>query len=263
MSFLTKILSGLFTGILTTSVLLVMPCMAESTYRQVHDKNVQAVKSYQKAQKLEDNWAEEKSEMELEINNLESQIKSLRRKKKLLKLKVDSQLANKLEAEREIAETNRIVNGLQLFLESVIEQIEKNIQRGLPFLAKERSERIREVKAAMLHPNTSLAEKCRRVMEILKIETDYGNTAEVYQEIISIEEINSNTTSVDILRVGGLSLFWRTPDGKYAGHWNHADKKWELIGGSYVREINDAADMVLKHRSIELVKLPIGRLIQR
>lgn len=263
MNFSNKTILRLCHATILTVALTGLPCMADPDHIQLHETNIKAIKLYQKTQNIEDQWADEKDEMALKYKKLKSGMNIFQNKKEELQNRIDKLLAEQSEAVREISETRRIVNELKHFLISVIEHVEQNLQSGIPFLKKEREERVRDVKKTLSFQDTSLAEKCRRVMETLKIETNYGNTAEVYEEIITIEGISSKAVSVDILRVGRLSLFWRTPDGKITGQWNHEEKKWMTLPGSYRRDINKAMDMALKQRSVELVTLPIGRLIKR
>jgi hypothetical protein len=96
------------------------------------------------------------------------------------------------------------------------------------------------------------------IMEALQVETEYGRTVEVYQEAI---DLNGEKIVVDILRLGRLSLFFQTPDGKLVGHYDRVTNKWVSLASRYRRDINKAVEIARRERSIDLVKLPIGRII--
>ena len=162
-----------------------------------------------------------------------------------------------VDIERMIKESIRIREELQSYLGTVVSQLEEWIKKDLTFLPKERKDRIVSIKETLARQNVSLAEKYRRVMETLQIETEYGRTVEVYQKTIELE---GKPRLVDILRVSRLSLFCRTPDGKLAGTFDQGNQKWVVLPSKYRREINKAADIASRQRTIELTKLPIGRI---
>jgi Protein of unknown function (DUF3450). len=161
------------------------------------------------------------------------------------------------ETLRMIKEAARIHEELQSYLETVVTRLEGWIKKDVAFLSEERTDRLASIKEMLDRQDKPLAEKYRRVMEALQIETEYGRTVEVYQKTIELEE---KPRLVDVLRVGRLSLFCRTPDGKLAGAFDQRNQKWAVLPSKYRREINKAADVAGRRRTIELTKLPIGRL---
>lgn len=228
---------------------------------RIHATEVKAIEIHRQIQKQEDQWADERSELKMRYQRLQAEETTLARKKEILEDRVDAMISRQREAERKIVEAGRIGENLQAHLESVVARLEENIARDLPFLTEERSGRIGEIKKLLAQPETSLAEKCRRVMEALKVEAEYGHTVEVYQEIIEIDGRTSDQpVMADILRVGRLAIFWRTPDGGTVGHWDRTTGKWTTLPKACRRHINDAAEMALRQRTVDMVKLPLGRI---
>ena len=90
------------------------------------------------------------------------------------------------------------------------------------------------------------------------METEYGRTVEVYQNTI---ELDGQSLLVDILRLGRLSLFCQTPDGNVVGYYDRAAGTWVTIAPGYRNDINKAVAMARRERSIDMVTLPIGRII--
>ena len=84
-----------------------------------------------------------------------------------------------------------------------------------------------------------------------------GDTVEVYQQRIDVE---GETVFADILRLGRLSIFWQTPDGKRAGEYDRVGKKWVEFPAGFSRSIQIAIEIANKRRPIELIKVPVGRL---
>ena len=97
-------------------------------------------------------------------------------------------------------------------------------------------------------------------METLQIETEYGRTLEVYQETI---DLKNRSVLVDILRLGRLSIFCQTPDGKVAGVYNRATRAWTILSSRYSRDIGKTIEMARHERTVDLVRLPIGRIIPK
>jgi hypothetical protein len=139
----------------------------------------------------------------------------------------------------------------------VFEDLEDWVGRDLPFLLDERNHRLDLLRSELVRPDVTGAEKLRRILEALQIEAGYGNTVEVDQQkiVVSGEEI-----FVDMLRLGRVSVFWRTPDGKRVGEWDRGTAHWVELPGKYRRSIGYAMEMASRTRPIELISLPLGRI---
>lgn len=229
---------------------------------QVHQTQVKAISVLRQTQQSEENWAQRKGELKAQYKSLKSEKKMLEKEKSVAEKQIEILAARQAEAERKIIETAHVGEKLQDHLDGIIVRLEEKISRDLPFLMLERTERLKRVKETMVQPEADIAEKCRQVMEALKIETEYGQTVEVYPEAIRVDGLADDAAVMaDILRLGRLALFWRTPDGQHVGCWNRADGQWSLLPDKYRRRVNDAMEMALKHRTIEMVKLPLGRIV--
>ena len=225
---------------------------------QIQKRVVQAIEIRQQTQKKEDTWAGMKVELTARYRSLKANQEYLEK----LKFKNEKSLcvlnARLAEFERKIKESARIREELQSYLESVVVQLEEFIKKDFPFLLKERATRLASIKETLTRPDKPAAEKYRRAMEALQIEAEYGRTVEVYQDTI---DLNGQSVLMDILRLGRLSLFYQTPDGKMVGHYDRAAGRWVSLPSRYRREINNAVDMARRQRTIDLVRLPIGRIV--
>jgi hypothetical protein len=228
---------------------------------KIHTTRVKEIEVRQKIQKNEDQWAENKVELVARYQALKSEEKGLQKAKAIFEKQVRARQSQRSEIKRQMTETDRIRDTLQSRLDEVMIRLAESIGRDLPFLLRERSDRIDVVNEILAQPDASFAEKYRRVMEVLKIETEYGQSVEVYQQAISIDgKTDHPTVVVDILRVGRLALFFRTPDGQMVGNWDLASANWTVLDKKYRRHINDAMEMALRRRTVEMVKLPLGRI---
>ena len=231
---------------------------AETDSDLLQEKVTKTIEIRQETQKKEDAWAGKKTELMARYRSLKANQEHLEKVKLKTERALSAQKTLVAEFERKTKESARIREELQSYLESVITQLEKFIKNDLPFLSKERDDRLTSIKEALARPDIPAAEKYRRVMEALQVEAEYGHTVEVYQDTIALD---GQSVLVDILRVGRLSIFSQTPDGKMVGHYDRVAEGWVSLPSKYCKDINKAVEMARRERTIELVKLPIGRII--
>jgi hypothetical protein len=72
--------------------------------------------------------------------------------------------------------------------------------------------------------------------------------------------VGGDSLFVDVLRLGRVSVFWRTPDGDKVGEFDRATWSWVELPGKYIRTISDAMDMAARIRPVEVISLPLGRI---
>jgi hypothetical protein len=225
---------------------------------QIHEKVVKTIDILQKTQKQADAWAGQRAKLSARYRSLKSRKEQLEKTKKDLEKSLELQRNLVAEAERKTTETERIRAELESCLASNIDSLEAFIKRDLPFLPEERANRLASIKETLLRPDKTASEKLRRVMEALQVETEYGRTAEVYRDTV---DLDGQSVRVDILRLGRLSLFCQTPDRKIVGHYDRGVGRWVSLPSGCRRNIHKAVDMARRERAVDLVKLPIGRII--
>ncbi len=211
----------------------------------------------QETQKKEDAWDSEKKSLTARYQALEATKKRLLFEQKQHRIRLDNCRQRVEDAQRKTIESARLRKELTIYLSTVVERVENLTTTGLPFLTSERNQRLLETKETLLDLEIAAAEKYRRVMEALQVETEYRHTVEVYPEEI---EIAGEKKMVEILRLGGLALFWRSPDGISVGEYDRLKQGWQPLDKRYQNAINKAMEIALKQRTIEMVSLPIGRI---
>jgi F0F1-type ATP synthase membrane subunit b/b' len=216
-----------------------------------------AIQTRQKSQKELDKWEKERIKLQAKYDALLEKNNTLTKKRSKLILTEASQKAFNDELSKREKESRQISEEIGPFIENVYAQIEDLIASGLPFLAQERTSRMSKLKVTLQDEKVSLAEKYRKVMEALLIEAEYGNTIEVYQEKIQLQQ---KELLGNIFRLGRISLFFLTLDHKTAAYFNVAQKQWTVLDNRYLSDIHAAIEMGSKRRPIELLCLPIGKL---
>ncbi|MEH0021028.1 MAG: DUF3450 domain-containing protein [Desulfobacter sp.] len=211
-----------------------------------------------KTQDVKENWSEQSKDMTDKLERLTREAADLEKNLEKLDRRLvleEKRLAENLRREKETA---RVKAELGVFLDSVLERLDSAIASDLPFLMEERLARLSSLKNMMVDPAPSSAEKFRRIFEALQIEAEYGTTVEVTQETIPLGDAE---VLADIFRLGRVSLFCQTIDGKRSGTYDPVRQKWLVLPPDTNRDISKAIAMARLERSIELVKLPLGRIV--
>ena len=141
----------------------------------------------------------------------------------------------------------------KLFLD-MIEDLEKSVDKSLPFQKVIRTNRIKELSVLIKQPEISIAEKFQKILTAYERENRYGKTIEAYNETINIgdEELRA-----EILRVGRLALFYSTFSKERIGMWNESKKAWtELKGPFFKQNIQTALSIARNQEPPRLITLP-------
>lgn len=241
-------------------ILLVManPVLGEDLSEKIEKPVKKSVEIRQKTQKEEDRWAEEKAKMQAEYKELERVRENLLAVNKRLNQEINVHSEEIASIEGKIKEIERISEELLPCLFEALKRLTECVASSLPFLAEEREHRLAGLRITLENSQISTSEKFRRIMEALSVEAEYGNRVEVYQERIDVEGKN---ILVNIFRLGRLSLFFQTLDQETTGFYNPARTAWVQFPRRCNREINKAIDIAGKKRSIDLLTLPLGRVV--
>lgn len=199
-----------------------------------------------------------------EIQSLQEKIKTHQRQ--LETLEKYNQRMEKLishqseELARLDLETKRVTHldrEMLPLVESMLDKLETFIASDLPFLPKERRERLASLKAMLDRADVSVAEKFRRLLEAYQIESEFGRTLEVYQG-----QLAETDRVVDFLRIGRNMLFYKSQNNKEIARWDNKQKTWLNMDKKYHREIKKAYLIAKNQRAPELLLLPMPKAEQ-
>jgi hypothetical protein len=138
-------------------------------------------------------------------------------------------------------------------MEKMLDALEQFVALDMPFLLKERTDRVQRLKDMMAQADFSVSEKYRRIMEAYSIEMEYGRTVDAYEGTIGEGD---SAKAVQFVRIGRVSLVYQTSDGNETGYWD-ADKKSWVQDNSYQRDVKDALDVALKKGAPDLLLVPV------
>ncbi len=207
-----------------------------------------------KSQRQVDRLFAEKQHLLDEYKQTHSELQSLQRYNNHLQKMVAAQAQTITSLEQqmdEIAVTHREVIPL---MSRMIETLAQFIELDLPFLLAERRQRVQRLQALIDRPDLSVAEKYRQVMEAYQVETEYGRTIETYRDRLQQADLER---TVDYLRVGRLTLIYRTLDGSESGVWNQQNRSWQPLPDDYQRSLSQGMRIANKQLAPELLQLPV------
>ncbi len=147
---------------------------------------------------------------------------------------------------RELDRTNIEILPL---MQKMLTSLEQFVSLDLPFLATDRKARIAKLNEMMPRADVTVSEKYRRIVEAYQIEMEYGRTIEAYKQDLAGK-------SVDVLRVGRVSLLYQTPDGSETGYWD-ADKKAWVQDDHYADGVKEGLKVARKQTSPNLIIVPV------
>lgn len=254
-----------FNGIVFLAVLFSLSCLSSDAVfagekplgTVIREDLGQAIKVEKDVQDMRVDWSEQSKVMADELQALTARAAQQEKHLEKIELRLKLEQARLDENSRREKEIDRVESELDVFLESVLLRLESAIAADLPFLEDERRGRMADLKMMMVDPQISSAEKFRRIFEAFQIEAEYGITVEVVQATVLLDRV---PVLVDLLRVGRVTLLCQTIDQKKSAVFDPGQKVWQVLPEGGSRDIARAMAMARLERSIELVKLPLGRI---
>ena len=162
-----------------------------------------------------------------------------------------SEIENILFQIDELDKTNQKIVPLMI---KMINGLEDFINLDLPFLMKERQDRLANLRSTMDRGDISTSEKFRLITEAYKTELEYGRTIETYRDTINIDGVD---TSADFLRIGRIALTYLTTDGSKGGYYDLNENTFLKSSGSIKRATEDGLKIAAKQAPPALIQIPI------
>lgn len=160
-----------------------------------------------------------------------------------------SQEAEIATLESQIAGLDATAADLQPMLEKMFSELEAFVTADVPFLASERKARIDRLRELMSQVDASAGEKFRRLLEAYAIEMEYGRTMESYKGMVGDRE-------AEFVRLGRVSLMYRTVDGLESGYWDNQQKTW-VPDPDDAGAIEDALSIAKQEGAPDLITVPV------
>jgi hypothetical protein len=134
-------------------------------------------------------------------------------------------------------------------LQKMFTEFESFVAGDVPFLESERKQRVERLRDLMNQVDAMPGEKFRRLFEAYMIEMEYGRTMEAYKGMVDGRE-------AELVRLGRISLMYRTADGKESGYWDNQQKKW-VADADFARAIEEALQIAKSETAPDVLTVPV------
>ena len=244
--------------LLAILTLLPVPVAGSDTRDRIEVPVQQAIDTRRATQEAETEWRVEKEKLMTRFESLKQEQTELQKQKKVLQEQTDIAKTRVASKKRQLSDIQEIESRMSPFLIELMDVLETQFSTSLPFLTEERRQRITRLEQLMNDPEITISERYRKLMEALLVETEYGFTTEVSRETIVV---TGKRLLVNIFRLGRLSLFYQSLDGSECGYFNVVGNDWEPLSVVHGDVIDSAVDIAAKRKSVELLAMPVGRLV--
>lgn len=222
----------------------------DRTIALVVELNTAAAQSQKKVDALE----EKRGDMLAQYRAVQQQLAAVRDYNAQTEKLVVAQREQMAGLQKQIDDATLIGRQVTPLMLEMIDALEAFVDLDVPFLLEERKDRVAQLRAMMDRPNVTEAEKYRRIMEAFQIENDYGRTIEAYRGPLSAD---GKDRTVEFLRVGRVSLIYRTFDGAELGFWDKSAKKWSPLPAEYRGPIKRGFRIARKQAAPNLFRVPV------
>jgi len=135
----------------------------------------------------------------------------------------------------------------------MLDALDNFVELDVPFLIKERKDRIAFLHDVMVRADVTDAERYRHILEAYQIENEYGRTIEAYGGEL---DLNGTVRQVDFLRVGRVAFLYQTFDGTETGVWDQKNRQW-IDASDSAAAVRLGLRMARKQTAPDLLKLPL------
>jgi hypothetical protein len=163
---------------------------------------------------------------------------------------VSSQQTEIAALEKQIAGLDATAADVEPLLMKMFTQLEDFVHNDVPFFPAERAARLEKLRDLMARPDAPMGERFRRIVEAYQIEMEYGRTMSAYKDKLA------DGRDAEFVRLGRVSLFYRTADGAETGYWDNQQKMWVPDRDS-ARAIELALSIAKEQKAPDLIIVPV------
>jgi len=156
--------------------------------------------------------------------------------------------------EAQIRDIDIVERRISPLMADMIDVLEQFVALDVPFLPKERKERVEGLRDMMKRADVGLSEKYRRLMEAYQVENEYGRTIEAYRATL---DAFGTSRTVDFLRLGRVALLYQTLDTEESGRWDADGKTWVKLDDEFRRPILQGLRIARKQTAPDLIRVPV------
>ncbi|CZF83172.1 hypothetical protein GCE9029_03676 [Grimontia celer] len=190
-----------------------------------------------------------------EIERLQREIENLTLYRNHLKSLVENQEQEQASLNQQLTDIAQTRQGIVPLMYRMIDDLDIWVNQDLPIKPEQRQSRVDGLKTLMTRADVADAEKFRRILEAYQIELDYGAKLGVYQETLTLENVDRE---VDVLHLGRLSLVAKSLNGDAFWFYDQSAAKWLPVDKRAHEAIQQAFDVANKKQPPTLMSLPLS-----
>jgi predicted 3-demethylubiquinone-9 3-methyltransferase (glyoxalase superfamily) len=152
--------------------------------------------------------------------------------------------------EQQIAGLEATALDVQPLVQRMFDDLERFVAADVPFLQTERAARMERLRTLMSQVEAPVSEKFRRLLEAYQIEMEYGRTMDSYRQPLP------DGREADFVRLGRISLMYRTVEGDESGYWDNEQKMW-VADPDHARAIEEALGIAKDEQAPDLITVPV------
>jgi hypothetical protein len=163
---------------------------------------------------------------------------------------IGSQQGQIASLEAQLAQLDATAVDVQVLLQRMFDDLVAFVANDVPFFKQERDARIERLSELMANIEATASEKYRRLVEAYQIELEYGRTMSAYRQALP------DGREAEIVRLGRVSLLYRTVDGQESGYWDKERKDFVPDPRS-ASAIEEALSIAKEERAPDLIRVPV------
>ena len=218
------------------------------------EKLFEALQKEAEAQEKIREWSQEKQDLLSRILHLKSELDWHKYRTQKHQEYISHSKQNIRQLEERIRDIKKLRRELEPYLDEVVQELASFRDSDLPFLKREREERMDLLRRVMSDYDLSLSDKLHRVLQALQVEAKYGSEIDSGTQTVSRD---GEEMSVRTLRLGRIAKFYTCPEAERAGRLNPESGEWEAIPSRHAKAIDKAIRMSRQEHPSDLVELPV------
>lgn len=241
-------------GAALSLLLLAGPAWGQDGLKPAIDAGKARIRAAQAAQDRIDAMSDEIRSSIDAYRALQKEIEGLEIYNAQLLRQIESQEAEAGQLEESIENVTLVERQITPLMLRMIDALEQFVTLDVPFLLKERRDRVARLQALVDRADVTVAEKFRNVLEAYLEELEYGRTVEAWRGTVRVDGIDQE---VDLLRIGRVGMYYRSLDGSSGGVWDNEARDWVAADAPTRRQIDRGLQIARQQAAPDLLRLPV------
>ncbi|MCK5749788.1 MAG: DUF3450 domain-containing protein [Oricola sp.] len=236
------------------AVLAVLCAPAQAQFRSALQESDATARETATAQQQIDQLDDQTASLLNDYRANLKQLEAARRYNASLTRNIQAQERQIERLREDIDNVEGLQRAMQPLMEDMVSRFGQLVDADLPFLEAERSERAARLSGVLENPEMSAAQRYRLIVEAYQIEGEYGRTIGSYEGTVNY---NGEDLTGEFLRIGRVSLMFKTPDDSTLLIYDPAAGGWTDLNRSYLQDVKYAIRMAKEQTAPDIFFAPV------